>query len=162
MSNSAGIFVHKQRNYLLTELETEIGIKFSETDLKIVRAKSNGLSFSEMSDKEIRVAVDQIMLRGAAISGCPLPTTDFFAEIIGDELIVFLVDFGYARLTLAEVLLAMRINAKGGFKGVSFSADPISFYGHCFNVDYVSKILDTYNRYCLYFNRRIQNHIDGF
>ncbi len=137
-------------------------MKLTSTDRRIIEARILGVCLNELSDKDLRSAIDQIMLRGAAISGCPLPTTEFFAEIIAEELIVFIQDFGYAHLTLEEVLLALRLNANGGVKYSAFQIEPIFFSGHCFNVDYVSKVLSNYITLRSYFERKIQNHIDGY
>ncbi len=137
-------------------------MKLTSAQKKVVEARSTGLAFSELSDKQSRHAVDQIMFHGAAISGCPLPATDFFADIIGQELIIFINDFGYGNLTLEEIFLALRINAKG--TSMSFpelNLEQVSFYGHCFNVDYIAKVLSNYGRIRTYFDRQVQNYIDG-
>jgi hypothetical protein len=131
-------------------------------DKRIIDARVSNESLSVLSERDLRAAIDQIMLRGAAICGCPLPTTEFFAEIIAEELIVFIQDFGFSHLTLAEVLLALRMNANGGVKYSAFQIEPIFFTGHCFNVDYVSKVLSNYLTLRSYFERKIQNHIDGY
>ncbi len=102
------------------------------------------------------------MLHGAGISGCPLPSTEFFAEIIAEEILEFILNFGYADLTYEEILLALRINSKGGFKHPSgLELDPVPFYGNCFNVDYFAKVMANYQVIRNYVDRKLQNYLDG-
>lgn len=116
-----------------------------------------------MDESELRTSIDQIMLRGAAMCGCPLPQTEFFAEFISSELTYFMVEMGYAVLTLKEVLLALRLNATGLEKYPSGElVERVEFSGNCFNVTFIAKVLAGYIqlRFCL--DRKLQNHIDGY
>jgi len=102
------------------------------------------------------------MLHGAAISGCPLPSTEFFAEIIADEILDFILNFGYSELTYEEILLALRINSKGGFRHPSgLELETIYFSGNCFNVDYFAKVLSNYSIIRRYVDNKLKNYIDG-
>lgn len=103
------------------------------------------------------------MLRGAAISGCAVPGTEFFAEIIADELTELILNFGYGDLTYDELLLALRINAKGGYKHPSgVELEHIAFFGNCFSIDYYSKVLSNYMMIRTYVDRKLKNFIDGY
>lgn len=106
------------------------------------------------------------MLRGAAICGCNLPDTDFFAKFIAEEITAFILEFGYKELTLGEIILAFRINAKGNFKNyinfVGLDIEQIVFYGNCMNVDYVAKVLSNYLTIRNLLDRKLQNKIDGY
>lgn len=159
--NLAGILNHRGKKLWLREL-MPIGT-MTQVEEKIVDARCYGKSFFEMNESELRHAVDQIMLRGAAISGCPLPQTEFFAGYIAEELIIFINDFGYKELTFNEILLAIRLNSCGG---LSFSSglgiDPIQFFGTSFNVDYISKVLSNYISIRRQLDRKFQNSIDGY
>jgi hypothetical protein len=110
----------------------------------------------------MKLDIDQILLRGAAISGCALPSTEFFAEIIGEELEIFIKDFGYSELTTEEILLAMRLNSRGDFKYPGETIEKVIFFGNCFNVEYFSKILYNYMVLRNILDRKIQNTIDGY
>ncbi len=135
----------------------------TEMDEMILDARLSGLSMCELDEKNLRVAVDQIMLRGAAISGCPLPNTDFFAGFIASELTIFINNFGYGELTVEEILLSIRLNAKGIYKHPSGEeVERIEFYGHCFNVNFMAKVLDNYMIFRNYFEKKLKNHIDGY
>lgn len=137
--------------------------KISEPEEKIFKGRLNGRSFCELAGNDLQASVDQIMLRGAAISGCNLPGTDFFAQIISQEIITFINEYGYSELTMAEILTAMRLNAKGGLRwpGGDY-IEKVYFSGNCFNIDYLSKILSNYKSLRDYLDRRLQNLIDGY
>lgn len=128
----------------------------------VIEARLNGVSFCQIEENKIRWHIDQIMLRGAAVSGCVVPNTEFFAEIIAEELSDFILNFGYSDLTYEELLLALRINAKGGYKyPTGIELEVIPFYGHCFNIDYYSKVLSNYMAIRNLLDRKLQNIIDG-
>jgi len=102
------------------------------------------------------------MLRGAAISGCAIPATEFFAEIISEELTEYILNYGYADLTYAEILLALRINSKGGYRyPTGIELEPVVFFGHCFNIDYFAKVISNYMAIRNLLDRKLQNIIDG-
>jgi hypothetical protein len=103
------------------------------------------------------------MLRVAAICGCALPNTDFFAKFIGEEIRVFLLDFGYESLTLAEILLAFRLNAKAEMKYPGGQdLEHVHFTGKCLNVDYMASVLENYMIFRKTFDRSLQNKLDGY
>lgn len=130
---------------------------------KILDARVSGVSFCQISKDELQWHIDQIMLKGAAISGCSLPNTEFFAQIIGEELSEFILNFGFSELTYDELLLALRMNVKGGFKlPVGLEVEFINFFGNCFNIDFFSKIIANYMAVRNQLDRKLQNHIDGY
>lgn len=138
-------------------------VKKTQVEEKIIDARCKGESFSQMSSGDLRYCIDQIMLRGAAISGCPLPQTEFFAIYIAEELSTFINEFGYGELTYQEVLLAMRLNSGGGLRYPSgIELDQIAFTGSCFNVDYIAKVLANYKDIRLQLDRKFENQIDGY
>lgn len=132
-------------------------IQMTPTEAKIFEARLTGVSFSQLSEKDLRISVDQIMLRAAAICGCVLPNTEFFAKFISEEISNFIINFGYGEYTLEEILLAFRINAK-----LNSDSGHIHFTGNCINVDYVAKILANYTIYRIVLDRKFQNKIDGY
>lgn len=116
-----------------------------------------------MDEKGIRCAIDQIMFRGAAISGCALPQTEFFAEFIAEEVVVFINEFGYSEYTFDEIILSMRLNSMGGLKRSSGEEiQQIDFFGSCFNVNYISKVLANYALVRNQLDRKLQNQLDGY
>jgi hypothetical protein len=129
--------------------------------MQILEARCIGISFNQFEYSEGKTDIDKILLRGAGITGAPLPTTEFFADIISNEVFLFITQFGYGDYTLAEVLLSLRINSKGGMMLPSGTRlVPIEFYGHCFNVDFLSKVLYNYSLLRGQLDRKIENHLD--
>ena len=140
---------------MLKDLQSTIPLNLAER--KIVEARMTGLSFGQLEEGPRRVAVDQIMIRAAAICGCILPNTEFFATFIAEEISIFILQYGYEELTLEEILLAFRLNAKD-----NADVDYVSFSGSCINVDYVAKILGRYIVQRKLLDRKFQNKIDGY
>ena len=147
---------------MLTEIDG-LPKNLNEPERMVLEARKKGVSFCNIPEEEVRWHIDQIMLRGAAIGGCAVPNTEFFAEIIGEELQDFITRFGYAEYTYEEILLALRLNAKAGYKFQSGALmETIAFYGNCFNVDYFSKIIANYQIIRTQLDRKVQNQIDGY
>lgn len=129
--------------------------------MQIMAARCNGVSFSQMDFDTAKPDIDKILLSGAAISGSPLPTTDFFANIISNEVYEFITGFGYANYTLHEILLSMRINAKGNMTlPTGDRILTIDFYGNCFNVNFLAKVLYTYSLLRGGLDRKLENYLD--
>lgn len=161
MENLAGTLNHKGKNYLLKDLEGTMNL--TKTEKKIIDARLVGSSFSQLGEKEIKTTVDQIMLRVAAICGCALPNTEFFAKFISEEISKFILDFGYSNLTLEETLLAFRLNSYGGLKNTTGETiTAVSFTGNSVNVDYIAKVLLNYMAIRNFLDRKLQNKIDGY
>lgn len=134
----------------------------TEVEKKIAESRLTGKSFFELEENEIRFSTDQIIFRCAAEFGCALPSTEGFAEIISDELLIFIKDFGYGELTVEEVFLAMRLNSKGGLKFPSgVDVEAVVFTGNCVNVNFISKILSNYLAIRNILDRKLQNLLDG-
>ncbi len=115
-----------------------------------------------MDDADARVFVDKLILNAAAITGCGLPQTEFFAEILTEQVKVFLTEYGYEMLTSEEISLALFLNEKRNVRLMSgIELVYVDFVGNHFNVSYLSKILHNYGvlRGCL--DRKFQNFIDG-
>ncbi|HRP30498.1 MAG TPA: hypothetical protein PKV73_01335 [Agriterribacter sp.] len=130
---------------------------------KIIEARLTGTSFGQMSDDEIRVCVDKMILNCSAIVGCGLPQTDYFADILTDAVKTYLVDYGYEILTNTEVMLAMNLNEKRGIRLVSgLELESVAFSGNHFNVSYLAKVIQNYLVIRGQLDRKLQNHIDGF
>lgn len=138
-------------------------LKLNNHEQQILTARLTGLSFSQLGSNDLRIATDQIIIRGAAISGSAMPQTEGFAEILSDEILKFITDFGFGNLTLAEVLLAMRLNCQRKLRYSSGDYIPtVEFSGVVFNVQYLAKILNNYEAARRSFDGRFQNLIDGY
>lgn len=147
---------------MLTELP-ETGIKMTEIENQIIECRLAGLSFCQLDQKAIRVITDKIILNAAAITGCPTPETEFFAEILSEQISIYLEQFGFGELTYEEIILAFRLNTKGGLRHPSgLEIERIEFFGSCFNVDYLSRVLSNYMTLRNYLDRKFENFIDGY
>lgn len=137
--------------------------KLAEVEIKILKARNSGVSFCEMDDEFCRTVLDQIMLRGAAIYGCSLPQTDYFAGFIAEELKIAINNLGFGEMTEEEILLAMRLNCEHALKYPSgIEIEKISFVGNTFNVYFISNVLEKYTILRNHLDRKIQNQIDGY
>ena len=144
---------------MLGELVKEI--KLSDSEKQIVKSRMNGISFSKI--ELIDTLVDEMILRLVSICGCNLPNTDIFARFIADEISKFILEFGYAEYTMDEILLAFRLNAKGGNKHPNGEEiERVQFFGNCLNVDYVARVLENYRTIRNLLDRKIQNKLDGY
>lgn len=158
----AAILKHREKTHLLEELETE-SLKLTEVERMIIKARLSGLSFCQFEEKELKEKSDMLILSTAAVSGCSLPQTDFFADLIVSELIIFLRKFGYGELTYEELLLAIRINCKGGLRFPSgLEIERISNIGNCFNIDYLARVLSNYMALRNILDGKFKNRIDGY
>lgn len=146
---------------MLKEIEKEIK-KLTEVEVKIISARSVGLSFCEIKPSDIRAIIDQVMLKGAAIYGCTLPQTEFFASFIADELEAIILGYGFSELTESEIILALRLNCISGIRFPSgLEIEKVVFSGSTFNVYFISNVLEKYMRIRNMLDSKIKNQIDG-
>lgn len=156
------ILQHNGSKYSLTELPPEY-VRLNPVEQKILKARCRGLSFSQLDEGQLRVATDQIMLKGSAISGCPTPLTEGFAKTISDELIIFINEYGYDNLTLDEILTAFRLNTEATWRWPSGDMiERVEFSGTCFNVNFVSKIIYIYMALRNSLDAKFKNKISGY
>jgi hypothetical protein len=138
-------------------------MRLTEIEVMIINARLKGGSFVLLSTDDQKHACDQIMLKGAAISGCALPQTEFFAEIISDQICDFVSKFGYGELTVDEIVLSLQMNAKGGLRYPSgVEVEQIPFVGSCFHIDFLGKVLHNYMTLRDILDRKFKNFIDGY
>lgn len=129
----------------------------------IIDARYDGKSIFEVEEELLRSEVDEVLLRGAAMYGCKLPISDFFANFLYEEVISFVMNFGYAELTFEEIVLAMRLNMVLNFRKINnLDLKNIKFEGETFNVAFLSQVLSLYSEIRENLNKRIKNQIDGY
>lgn len=139
------------------------GLRITEVEHRIIGARLNGLSLSQLDGDEIKTTADQIMLQAAAITGCPFPQTEFFASVLTDTMMDYLKEFGFGELTFDEIVLAMKLNTKGGLRlPTGLEIDKVAFTGTCFNIDFLSKMLSNYMVFRNNLDRKFENFIDGY
>lgn len=141
---------------MLAELTKEILQKITMPEAKMVDARLNGYSISQIEKDNLKSDIDLLVFRLSSISGSELPTNDEFASILADELLIYLLDFGYGDLTIEEIVLSFRFNSKAEL--VAERILPKGFL----NVMYVARVLENYLLLRNMLDRKLQNHIDGY
>lgn len=137
-------------------------LRLTEVEDRIVEARLKGAAFCQIDEKDLKLAMDQIIVRGAAMMGCELPITDFFADLIADEIEQMILKFGYSKYTLEEILLSMRLNINGGLRWPSgIEIEYVPFSGRTFNAAFLSKTLKNYKSMRDLLDRKLENFIDG-
>lgn len=98
-----------------------------------------------MKEAELRVMADMCIFKVAAISGFTLTTADDFANVLRDEFLIFLNEFGYSCLTFEEIVTAFRLNAYGNIKTYYGDYIPqVKPYSSFFNLNYAGEVLGNY------------------
>lgn len=137
--------------------------KLNDVEKKIVSARLSGLSFCELAEPDMEIVAATIIARGTAMTGCSTPQTEFSLQILRQEIIVFILEFGYMEFTESEIQLAMRLNSKAGLRHPSgLEIDQIDFKGLTFNIDYFAKVLNNYSLVRKHLDRKFENMIDGY
>lgn len=131
-------------------------------EAKIIDARLSGFSIGQLGREILQTIVHRLVFKICAICGADLPPTEDFAKILAEELIIFLLEFGYSDLTEEEILLSFRLNAKGTRWPGGQDVERISFKGAIFNVDGAAKVLANYMSFRTQLDRRFQNQIDGY
>lgn len=135
----------------------------TDLELKICNARISDISLFTFDKKELPGIFNTILLRICALSGSTLPNDESFIFIIREELIDFILNFGYEDYTASEITLAFDINCSINLKYPSgIDANRISLFGQYLSVDYISKILFNYSGLRNLLDRKFQNQIDGY
>lgn len=159
----AEILKHAGKSYSLKELPETSRMRLKGIENRVIDARLTGKSFCELQGNELRAAGDQVILKTAALYGCPLPQTDFFAEILTNELAELITNFGYGEFTLAEIELALRINTHINLPlPPGLELEKVNFTGNVANIYFISRVLSNYIILRNSVDRRLQNLIDGY
>ena len=84
-----------------------------------------------------------------------------FAQVLADEIITLIDEFGYGNLTLAEVILAVRMNVIDFRMPSGIDIDKAVFSCSCFNIAFLAKILHNYMVIRKQIDRKFQNKLSG-
>lgn len=146
----------------MTELK-ELPKNLTKIEIDILKERKNGLAISQTLSDRLKCDTDKLVFVGAAIYGSAIPATEFFADIICEEVINFIFGSGIENLAFGEILLALRFNTKNNFnppKGLEL--EMINFTGTTFNINFLSKVVFNYMQIRNLLDRKIQNQIDGY
>lgn len=105
--------------------------------------------------------MDLLIFKACAISGAELPPTDFFANIVSQEFVNFLLEFGYANYSIEEFLLAYKFNADGIKYPSGNSVEKVYFKG-VLSVNLSADVFSNYKILRDLLDRKLQNKIDGY
>lgn len=148
---------------MLNEIPETSKVKLTDVEKQIISGRLDGLSICQLTDDEQKLVADEIILKAAYIVGCPTPLTDFYADGLSKEMIEYINQFGFGELTLSEIILALRLNTKGGLKfPTGVDIEKVIFAGTCFNVDFLSRVLSNYMALRNILDRKLENYIDGY
>jgi|GEM_PF-1765924 hypothetical protein len=136
-------------------------LDLTNTEKIIIKSRQGGKPFSDLHGNDRYHFLDQVIARIAASTGCDLPQSDFFAKIIGEELDGVMVDFGYDKLTLSEVIFAIRLNSNHAAMKIPSEIEPIKFTGRIVNSYFLSNVLSNYMMLRAMLDRKLQNFLDG-
>lgn len=157
----AATLKHGGKRYLVMDIWEELP-RQTDYEKKIIQARHEGVSFCELSELDQRIAIDQIMFRGAASSGCSLPQTEMFAQFIAEEISKLLLNFGFEEYTLQELLLAFLFNSMGDIKNPTGNdLEQVQFHGNCINLVYLAKVFKNYQVLRNNLDAKLKNLIDG-
>lgn len=109
------------------------------------------------------LASDEIIAQCVALYGCQLPQSEKVSEALTSELATYILQFGYANLTIAEIFLALRFNVLFDSRLPSgLELEQVPFVAPFANVSFIAKVLHNYMVIRGYIDRKFQNQIDGY
>ena len=153
-SNSSKV-LHMGMEHSLEEWQNT-KLKWSKPETLIIKERLDGLSYSQTTNEEKIVALDDIIFSCSAIYGCPLPTTVEYAEKVSAMLDCLIFEMDYNNFTMGEIILAMKLNAYG----VLCFDDTIAFTGNTINVFFMAKLLKKYSSRRNIIDGKIRNYLD--
>lgn len=121
-------------------------IKLTDNEKKIIDLRISGLSVLETPIDESIVLSDLCIFKTSAICGFSLSTSKEFADILNEEFRILLLDFGFSNLTFDEIIMAFRMNARGGYRysGSGDFIQRVNSYSSFFSIDYAAQVLNNY------------------
>lgn len=134
-----------------------------EVDYRIIDSRLEGISIFQYESLELKKYFNVVMLKISAITGAVIPPDARFIEIIRDEIVDFLLKFGYSNLTISEIILAFNLNSSIDMRyPVGIDLSKIELFGAHLNVDYISRVLHNYTTIRNLLDRKLENTIDGY
>ena len=139
-------------------------IVLDETEKKIVDARISEKKCIEDLDKlELKNGLFKTVLGISFISGGELPSTDDLIEMFINELKVFIIDFGYGKYALCEIILAFRINTASVFRdSVGNIIERKKLKTNNLSIEYISDVLVAYRQSRFIVDRKFQNKKLGY
>jgi len=127
----------------LTELNVN-SLNFNSIDKSVINARMQGEAICDIRKEELSILADVSIFKIAAIVGFSLPTSDKFADVLNEELLILLNQFGYSEITFEELILAFRINAQNYRTPSGETLNPIIPYSTFFSINFAASVLNKY------------------
>jgi hypothetical protein len=121
-------------------------LKINNIELAILKARMRSEPIQVVDKKKYSVLADVAIFKIAAIVGLSLPTSEKFADVLNEELLILLTEFGYNDLTFDELVLAFRVNSQYYRTPQGDTINPIIPYSSFFSINYASAVLNNYKR----------------
>lgn len=144
----------------LTESSVNL-LKLNNIELAIVNARMCSNPISEVDKKQYSLLADVAIFKIAAIVGLSLPTSEKFADVLNEELLILLTEFGYTDLTFDELVLAFRVNYQYYKTPFGETLNPITPYSTFFSINYASAVLNNYKRIRSIVDMKITEQLSG-
>jgi hypothetical protein len=123
-------------------------LKLNEFERKIISDRISGVAVCDTPENQLSLMAEVAILKISAICGFTLTTSEKFADILNEELLIFLKDFGYSTLSFDEIISAFRLNAKGWYRMQSGDTQPTVLpYSTFFSINYAGQVLKYYMQY---------------
>jgi len=124
---------------------------------------SEGLSLNQIEDKILMDEFDETLYRISKISGVDVKSDEIDFELLKEELIIYLKNFGYLNYTVEEILLAVRLNSTPQyFQKNVLDVEKIKCSVKYLNVSYLSEVLANYSQLRVLVEKKVKNIIDGY
>lgn len=128
---------------------------------KIIKNRLSGVQVYKMKEDELKVLGDVCIFKIAAISGFSLSTDGTFSDVLRDEFLTFLNEYGFGDLTFDEIITAFRFNAHGNIKTYwNESIEQVKPYSSFFNLNYAGEVLNIYMKLRNLLDSRLLNEDD--
>ena len=122
-----------------------------------------GLSIFQIKDEELITEFDETVFRISKISGVDIKNDETDIELLKEEFIIYLKNFGYLNYTIEELLLAFRLNSNPTFFQKNLlELEKIKCTAKYLNVAYMAEVLNNYNQFRVFVEKKIKNIIDGY
>jgi len=106
---------------------------------------------------------DETLYRISKISGVDVKSDEIDFELLKEELIIYLKNFGYLNYTVEEILLAVRLNSTPQyFQKNVLDVEKIKCSVKYLNVSYLSEVLANYSQLRVLVEKKVKNIIDGY
>ena len=126
---------------MLTESSVDYP-KLNNTDRVIIKSRLIGDAICDIPKEQLSVLSDVSIFKISAICGFTLPSSEKFADILNEEFLIMLMEFGFSELTFDEIISAFRINAQGTYRtNGGDTIETVIPYSTFFSINYAEAVL---------------------